>query len=324
MSSATTTTWRATTSRSSQLGRPPWCDGRSPATNRTSPTDPNSNYFGTDSFTYTISDGEDEDTATVHVTVTDVDDAPVAVDDEADVAEDVTTPIDVLGNDTDIDGGPKTGRESDEWRHTVTSRSRAVGPGSATIRIANYVGEDTFTYKLNGGSTATVTVTVGAVDDPPVAEDDEFTIPEDATLQTFDVLDNDTDIDIGPMTVVLVTDPPKGTASIAPSGSGVRYIPTANANGQDEFDYTLNGGATATVTVHITPVDDPPVAVGDTFTVAEDPLSPVPLDVRTNDTDIDGGPKTIVGATDGCEGHRRDRRQRHEPDVHAGLERDRR
>ena len=154
------------------------------------------------------------------------------------------------------------------------------GTGVSYDPDLNYVGDDTFTYGLNGGSTATVTVTVGAVDDPPVAEDDEFTIPEDATLQTFDVLDNDTDIDIGPMTVVLVTDPPKGTASIAPSGSGVRYIPTANANGQDEFDYTLNGGSTATVTVHITPVDDPPVAVGDTFTVAEDPLSPVPLDVR--------------------------------------------
>ena len=151
------------------------------------------------------------------------------------MTEDVTTPIDVLDNDTDIDGG---------LMHVV-AKSNGVhgdvaitggGTGVSYDPDLNYVGDDTFTYGLNGGSTATVTVTVGAADDPPVAEDDEFTILEDATLQTFDVLDNDTDIDAGPMTVISVTDPPKGTASLAPGGAGVRYIPTANANGDDEFD----------------------------------------------------------------------------------------
>lgn len=262
---------------------------------------PNSNFFGSDSFTYTISDGEDEDTATVTVTVTDIDDAPVAVDDEADVAEDVTTPIDVLGNDTDIDGGPRQVSSRTNGAHgdvTITGG----GTGVSYDPDLNYVGVDSFTYKLNGGSQATVTVTVGAADDPPVARPDTFTILEDATIQSFDVLDNDTDIDFGPMSVASVTDPPKGTASLAPGGSAVRYIPTANANGDDEFDYTLNGGSTTTVTVHVTAVDDPPVAALDTFTVAEDPLSPAPLDVRTNDTDIDGGPKTIVSSTNGSKG----------------------
>ncbi len=257
--------------------------------------DPAVNYTGSDSFTYDLNGGSQ---ATVTVTVGAIDDAPVAVDDAASVAEDVTTPIDVLDNDTDIDGG---------LMHVVAKSNGvhgdvAITGGGTEVSYdpdLNYVGEDTFTYGLNGGSTATVTVTVGAADDAPVAEDDEFTILEDATIQTFDVLDNDTDIDAGPMSVTSVTDPPKGTASLAPGGAGVRYIPSLNANGDDEFVYALNGGSTATVTVHITPVDDPPVAVGDSFTVAEDPLSPVSLDVRLNDTDVDGGPKTIVIVTNG-------------------------
>ena len=97
------------------------------------------------------------------------------------------------------------------------------------------------------------------------------------------------------MTVVSVTDPPKGTASLAPGGSGVRYIPTANANGDDEFDYTLNGGSTATVTVHITPVDDPPVAGDRHVHRRRRPARAGAARRPTNDTDIDGGPKTIVG-----------------------------
>ncbi len=260
--------------------------------------DPDLNYAGADSFKYHVNGGSE---ATVSITVTGVDDLPAAVDDDADVAEDVTTPIDVLGNDTDIDGGPKQVASRTNGAHGDVTISGG-GTGVSYAPNLNYVGVDSFTYKLNGGSQATVTVTVGAADDPPVAQPDTFTILEDATIQSFDVLDNDTDIDFGPMSVASVTDPPKGTASLAPNGSGVRYIPTANANGQDEFDYTLNGGSIATVTVHVTPVDDPPVAVGDTFTIAEDPLSPAPLDVRLNDTDIDGGPKTIVGATDGAKG----------------------
>ena len=85
---------------------------------------PDANYFGTDSFTYTISDGNGgSDTATVTVTVTTVNDDPDAVDDAATVAEDSgATAIDVLANDND-------GADAGETL-TVT----AVDPGRATAR----------------------------------------------------------------------------------------------------------------------------------------------------------------------------------------------
>ena len=68
---------------------------------------PDPDYFGSDSFTYTISDGTDTDTATVHVTVTNVNDAPVAAGESYDMDQDTTLtvlPPGVLGNDSDIDG----------------------------------------------------------------------------------------------------------------------------------------------------------------------------------------------------------------------------
>ena len=65
---------------------------------------PDANYNGSDTFTYTVTDGSDTDTASVDVTIDPVNDKPVAVNDTATFDEDVTTDIDVLDNDTDVDG----------------------------------------------------------------------------------------------------------------------------------------------------------------------------------------------------------------------------
>ncbi|PRC62484.1 hypothetical protein C6A85_02805, partial [Mycobacterium sp. ITM-2017-0098] len=67
------------------------------------------------------------------------------------------------------------------------------------------------------------------------------------------------------------------------------------------FSYTLNGGATAAVAVTVTAVDDAPVAVGDSATVAED-SGPTVIAVLANDTDVDAGPKTITATTQPAHG----------------------
>jgi hypothetical protein len=103
----------------------------------------------------------------VSVTVTCVDDAPLAVNDSDTVEEDSSlTAIDVLANDTDSDGGPKSviGR-TNRAHGTVTIFG--AGAGLTYAPAANYCGPDTFTYTLNGGSTATVSITVTCVEDPP-------------------------------------------------------------------------------------------------------------------------------------------------------------
>ena len=131
---------------------------------------PNANFNGTDTISYTISDGNGgSDTATVIVTVNPVNDAPVAVNDAASVNEDASVSIDVLANDTDIDGG------------TLSVTAAAASNGTVSIKPdgsldyspnANFNGTDTISYTIsdgNGGSdTATVIVTVNPVNDAPV------------------------------------------------------------------------------------------------------------------------------------------------------------
>jgi hypothetical protein len=147
------------------------------------------------------------------------------------------------------------------------------GTGLTYDPSANYCNEppgttpDTFTYTLNGGSTATVSVTVECVDDPPVAVNDTASVEEGAGATAIDVLANDTDIDGGPKQVESVTQPANGTVVITGGGTGVTYEPSANYCNQppgttpDTFTYTLNGGSTATVSVTVVCGDLPPTDI---------------------------------------------------------------
>jgi len=266
-----------------------------------------------DSFAYTISDGQDgTSTATVAVTITGVDDAPKAVADSAEAKEnDSSVHVDVLANDTDVDGGPKAVQSASDGAHGTVTVS-AEGKGVDYAPEANYCGPDSFTYTLNGGSKATVSVEIECMDDAPLAVDDSATVQEDDAGSAIDVLTNDTDTDGGPKEVKSVTQPANGTATITGGGSGVSYAPDANYCNEppgttlDTFTYTLNAGShtsatTASVTVKVNCVDDAPVAVNDTKTVAED-SSASAIDVLANDTDIDGGSKTIESVTQPANG----------------------
>jgi hypothetical protein len=115
----------------------------------------------------------------------------------------------------------------------------------------NYCGPDFFTYTLNGGSTATVSVTVACVDDPPVAVNDSETILQDSPAQAIDVLANDTDIDGGPKAVIGKTNGAHGSVALLGAGAGLTYTPEASYCGPDSFTYTLNGGSEATVSISV-------------------------------------------------------------------------
>jgi len=269
---------------------------------------PNANYCGGNTFTYTLTPGGS--TATVTVTVTCIDDNPVAVADAATVAEDSgATAVSVLANDTDADGGPIS----------ITSVTQ---PANGTVVItgggtgltyqpnANYCNNppgtslDTFTYTLTpGGSSTAVTMTVTCVDDNPVAVADAATVAEDSGANAVDVLANDTDVDGGPISISSVTQPANGVVVITGGGTGLTYAPNANycnnppGTSLDTFTYTLApGGSSTTVTITVTCVDDPPVAVNDAATVVEDSGANA-IPVLANDPDIDGGPISITSVT---------------------------
>src|SRR5207244_1618813 len=132
---------------------------------------PDPNYNGPDSFSYTASDGPlTSNTATVSITVTPVNDAPVAVNDAYSTNEDtaLTVPAPgVLGNDTDTENNALTAIKVSNPAHgTVTLNA----DGSFTYTPnANYNGPDSFTYKANDGTAdsnvATVNLTVNPVND---------------------------------------------------------------------------------------------------------------------------------------------------------------
>src|SRR5262249_55087087 len=206
----------------------------------------------------------------------------------------------------DIDGGPKSITSTTNGSHGTVAITGG-GTGLTYAPDPDYCNDppgtslDTFTYTLNEGSTATVTMTVTCVDDPPGAVDDAATGTEDAAATAIDVLANDTDVDGGPKSIVSKTDPLDGTVVITGGGTGLTYQPGANFCGTDSFTYTLNGGSTATVNVTVTCVDDPPVAGDDAATINED-AGATGVDVLANDTDIDGGPKSITSTTNGSHG----------------------
>ena len=235
------------------------------------------------------------------INVRDLDEAPVAVDDTATVVEDSgANAIDVLANDTDVDGGPKRVQTVTQPAHGSVVITGG-GTGVAYTPAPDSNGPDGFTYTLDGGSLASVSIAVAPVDDLPVAVADAIAIPEDTGTTPIAVLVNDTDVDGGPMQIIAVTPVAHGTLEVTGGGTGVTYTPDANTHGTDAFTYTLNGGAMATVTITVLPVDDPPVAIADAAATLED-AGPAFVDVLANDTDIDGGPMTVVSFTQPAHG----------------------
>ena len=142
----------------------------------------------------------------------------------------------VLANDTDVDGDSLTAvKVSDPAHGTLTLNS----DGSFVYTpAADYSGADSFTYKASDGAAdsnvATVSLTVTAVNDAPVAVADSYSVLKNGTLNIAapGVLANDTDADSDPLTAIKVTDPAHGTLTLNSNGS-FNYTPTAGWSGAD-------------------------------------------------------------------------------------------
>jgi hypothetical protein len=141
------------------------------------------------------------------------------------------------------------------------------------------------------------------VNDNPNAVDDAPTVAEDSSANVINVLSNDTDVDNDTLTVSAVTQGANG--SVANNGTSVSYTPNPNFFGSDSFTYSIsdgNGGNdTATVNVTVTNVQDAPDAVNDAATVVEDSGANA-IDVRANDSDVDGDTLTVSSVTQGAHG----------------------
>ena len=171
---------------------------------------PNENYNGEDSFTFKVNDGsEDSNTAIVNITVTAVNDAPVAVANTLTINEDASlTSTNVIANDTDGDGDTLS-LTAVSTAGTGTVAVNADGLSIDYTPAANFNGTEIITYTVSDGTltdvTGTLTITVTALNDAPVAVANTLTVLEDAALTSTDVIANDTDVDQNNSYVISVT-----------------------------------------------------------------------------------------------------------------------
>ena len=200
------------------------------------------------------------------ITVTPVNDAPVAVDDAYEVDEDADLTVlaaqGVLANDTDVD-------------NDLLTATLVNGPAHGTLVLAedgsfvytpeaNFNGTDSFTYKATDGTLesnlATVTITVKPVNDWPVANDDEYEVVTGTVLEVAapGVLGNDVLLDLDEQVSIQVLEGPQhGTLTLNNDGS-FTYTPNAGYMGVDTFRYLVlsqqgkgewSDDATVTITV---------------------------------------------------------------------------
>ncbi|EMM2537639.1 Ig-like domain-containing protein [Citrobacter freundii] len=242
---------------------------------------PTSGYVGNDSFTYTVTSGGIEETATVYLTLTNsaptlphwtainVEDSPIGIpgfllDTSSDADGDTLTVTDFTVNGTTWQAG-ETANLAGYGSLTITSDGSVtfipVADWNGNVPVVTYTATD---GRDNGSVTSTLTIQYNAI---PDAVDDNATTHA-GVAKVIDVLANDR-FSNSDKAVTAVTQGNNG--SVAIENGKVRYTPNAGFNGTDSFTYTVtSGGVTETATVNVTIANIAPVAHDDFTWTAED------------------------------------------------------
>jgi hypothetical protein len=249
---------------------------------------PAADYHGPDSFTFQVTDswGVSSSPGTVSLTVRPVNDAPVAVAQSVSTSENTQVAITLVG--TDVDG--------DSLMYTVvkapTNGTLSGTPPNLTYApAAGYYGPDSFTFRVTDAAgvisnEATVSLTVNAVNDAPVATGQSATTNEDTQVHITLV---GTDVDGDSLTYIVVQAPTNGTLfGTAPK---LVYLPALNYSGPDSFTFQVRDtvGATsnvATVSLTVNAVNDYPVAYSQNVSTNVN----TPVAITLTSSDVEGDP----------------------------------
>ncbi len=262
---------------------------------------PAANFHGSDSFSYVVVDGEGATAkAVVEIVVLPVNDGPIAANDKATTEEDEPVTVDVLVNDTDVDDERLRIVSVSDPEHGATRNFM----GSLLYEpAADFHGVDRFSYVVSDGqgvtATAEVVVVVNAVNDGPIALNDEATTREDEVI-TIDVLANDADIDGDRLVILLVSQPARGSVQIVENS--ITYVPDVDDFGTVRFTYVVSDGhglsSTASVVVTIDAVNDAPEPIGAIVTqTLDEGGGEITIDLTQFFRDVDDSSLTYSAST---------------------------
>ena len=244
---------------------------------------PSADYFGTDYFDYTVSDGvRTSEPARVSIVISAVNDAPSAQALTALVPKNGSTPLLLSGAD----------QEGSALTFTVSSLPSqgtltGIAPSLIYRPAANFVGSDSFRYTVSDGvlssAGALVSISVSDVNTVPTAMAQSLTLAEDSSIA---VRLAGQDVDGDTLSFSIVGSPANGTLS--GKAPNLSYTPKANFAGSDSFEFTARDGAAVSapkvVSLTVTPVNDAPTATAQSLTLAEDSS----IAVRLSGQDVDG------------------------------------
>jgi VCBS repeat-containing protein len=264
---------------------------------------PNPDATGVDSFTFKVNDGQvDSSTATVSVSIAALNDAPVANNGNLSTDEDVA--VNGALSASDVDGDALTySIVANAGKGTAMITNAATGAYTYTPN-PNATGVDSFTFKANDGllnsSTATVSVSIAAVNDVPVANSGNLNTSED--VAAMGVL-SASDADGNALVYSIVSNGSNGTALITNVDTGsYSYTPNPGATGSDSFTFKVNDGLVdsnaAAITVNLTQVNAAPIASSGILNIDEDVVASSVLSA----SDVDGDVLTYTMVTNGNNG----------------------
>ena len=256
---------------------------------------------GTSTFDYTITDGTDSANATVTLHVATITHDPVITAINTQYVNEDGTISGITFRVTDEDAG-------DTATVTVTSGNSELLPNDETHIVLTDLGNGYYSLSLSpaadqfGDAVVTVTATditertatsiftlrVLGENDAPVAQNDNYTLDEDTSVQ-LNLLDNDSDPDGDTIWITTISTPANGT--IVRSGSTFSYYPYGNWNGTETLTYRVSDGHTSTqanVSIVVNPVNDDPIAWADYRELPDEAEQQATINVLGNDYDPDG------------------------------------